>query len=98
MIDFGLNLFLASFWIFGIRTLFTYDHLLYPAYEWAEKNLSEWVIKPTIGCVICMASIHGFTWFGLAYELGIHDYNWFMVFPFMICLCGLNSIIDSLTN
>jgi hypothetical protein len=98
MIDFIFHLVLACFWIFGVRTLFSHDHLLYPAYEWAEKNLPEGIIKPTIGCVMCMSSVHGFTWFWVSSVLDLHDYRWFMVFPFMICLCGLNAIVDAITT
>lgn len=95
MTDFIQHLFLASFWIYGIRTLFSHDHLLYPLYELAEKHLSEYVMKPTISCVMCMSSIHGAAWF---FIFLYPELNWYFVFPFMICLCGLNSIIDHAIN
>ena len=95
MEDFIIHLFLCSFWIFGVRTLFSHDNLLYPVYEWAEKNINEYVLKPTISCVMCMASLHGATWFFLfLYPL----FDWYIVFLFMVCLCGLNSVIDSAIN
>lgn len=93
MTQFILHLLAASFWIFGVRTLFSHDHLLYPIYEWAERNVSEYLIKPTIGCVMCMASLHGLVWF----MIFIKEPVW-MVIIFMICLCGLNTILDKATS
>lgn len=95
MTQFLQHLFIASLWIYGIRTLFSHDHLLYGGYVWAEKNLPQWIIKPTIGCVMCQASLHGGVWFFLF----LHPcYEWYFFVIFCVCLCGLNSILDRLTS
>lgn len=95
MIDLILHLFLAAFWIFGVRTLFSHDHLFEKVYTWAEKNLSEYVLKPTIGCPLCMASVHGIAWYFLFMW---PMYEWYFFPIFCICLCGLNTIIDNIMS
>lgn len=95
VILFIANIALCSWWIFGVRTLFSGGHILEKADNWVYDRVPEYIYKPTIGCVMCMASLHGATWFMLflypTYEL-------YMVIPFCLCLCGLNSITDNLTD
>jgi hypothetical protein len=84
-------LFLNSFWIFGTRTLFSHGHILEEVDRFLEANLSEYVYKPTIGCVMCMASVHR----TMAFFILLWPQNDIMLWPiYCICLCGLNSIID----
>lgn len=94
MTDFLQSLFLASLFTYGIRSLFSYPNILHGAYQWLEPRVPEILLKPTISCYQCMSSFWGFVWFFLF----LPEWEWYYVIIFMICLCGLNSIVDHAIN
>jgi hypothetical protein len=53
-----------------------------------QNYLPTYIYKPTVGCVRCMASVHG----GLSYFIvnGID----LMIIPFIVCVSGLNVILS----
>lgn len=86
-------MFVAMLWIQGVNCLFSEGHLLEKAGDWVNGNLPSWVYKPTIGCAMCMSSIHGTAW----YLLFINR-DWWLWPAFCICLCGLNFVISKFTS
>lgn len=86
-------MFLAMFWIQGVNCLFSEGHLLEKAGDWVDEHLPEWIYKPTIGCPMCMSSIHGTLWYLL-----MINRDWILWPAFCICLCGVNYVISKLTN
>lgn len=55
-------------------------------------KLPAWLYKPLMGCVICMASIHGFVFYWLMVGL-----DW-QVILFIICLSGSNYLLSQLVH
>lgn len=63
---------------------------------WAESLLPEWIHKPLVSCLSCMASFHG-TYIYLGYWI-LHGCPermiWLIWWPiFIFALCGLNSLL-----
>lgn len=90
MTDFIIYLVVASLWIWGVYAVFDSKHLLGKIAAWIEVNTSTTFCRPLFLCPTCMSSVHGILWGVLCYDFT------YTVFPFIICLCGLNYIINSL--
>lgn len=94
MTDFILSVILTSFWIHGVHRLFSPGYLLGEWGDHMEEQLPNWLMKPLFGCPVCMASIHGAFWFGVVLPFGFDiSFPLLTAIPFMVCVCGLNSII-----
>lgn len=92
-LHFGLTeLLIASAWCFGFYKAFSEGMIFERLDLWATKHFPDWLYKPTIGCTICMASLHGFTFYTLFVGL-----DW-QVILFVVCLSGLNAVISSLSS
>lgn len=92
MIDFLINLIPVSLCIWGIHILFQEGHIFEQLGDWMDEKLPEGLNKPLWACPVCMSSIWGTAGY---FILGLH-YHYF--FPFIFCLCGLNTIILKLTS
>lgn len=86
--------FLASMfavgWIWGVHYTFQDGEIFGKIGNWLESKLPLWALKPTIGCPVCMASVHGTIIF-LLFLAGIVPLWYWLVFVFMVC--GFNAII-----
>src|SRR5687767_3707573 len=98
MIEFLLSLLPVSLGIWCVHILFQEGHLLEKPGEIITEKLGEKWSKPFINCPICMSSVWGIigfaalqTFFGVQLPLK-------QLIPFVLCLCGLNTIISKLTN
>lgn len=90
MNDFIIYLVITSLWIFGVYAVFDSRHLLGKVGGWVMSQTSETLCRPLFRCPVCMSSVHG----GL---FGVVFYDFTLtVLPFIICLAGLNFIINSL--
>jgi hypothetical protein len=87
------HLFLASFFIFGIRVLFLEGMLFGTVRERILEGLPEWVKKPTFACPACMSSVYG-TFYFIIMMGGA--WPWWLFF--IIALAGLNWMIMGLVN
>jgi len=87
MIDFWHRLFVAALLIVGVWTIFRKEMLLGNLGEWCYKHLPLMIYKPTIGCVPCMASVHGsLVWFYMGGGVRLWP-------VFILALCGLMKLI-----
>lgn len=95
MIDgYWVLIMLMSFlWIQGVNCLFSEGHLFGKVGDWLHEHVSEYLYKPTIGCPMCMSSIHGTLWYLL-----LINRDWFLWPAFCVCLCGLNFVISKLSS
>lgn len=82
----------ASLWIWGVYAVFDSKHLLGKFGSWIEVNTSTTLCRPFFLCPVCMSSIHGSLWGIICYDFT------YTIFPFIICLAGLNYIINSLLS
>lgn len=98
MAYFLFSMTIVSTGIWGIHILFQTDHLLEKQGVWIENRFGKKWSKPIVHCPICMSSLWGAIGFvSMDYFFGVHM-PWKQIFPFMICLCGLNTIISKLTT
>lgn len=66
--------------------------------KWIEDKLGEYWSKPVISCPVCMSSVYGFIgFFVIRYFFDVH-LPLKQLIPFILCLCGMNTIISKLTN
>jgi len=92
MTEFTLWIFLTSLWIWGIHFCFAKHQILWDINDWLTNKVPKWILKPLFKCPMCMASIHG-TAFYLASPM---PYKPLLHIMFMVCVCGLNNIIDGI--
>jgi hypothetical protein len=98
MIEFLTSLIPVCLTIWGVHILFQEDHLLEKPGDWITLKLGEYWSKPLINCPICMSSFHGLIGF-LAIKLFFNiDLPYKQIFPFIFCLCGLNTLLSKLTT
>lgn len=88
--EFIQYLIIGSLWCYGVYALFDYDHLFGPLGDWIESKLGENWIRPLFACPPCMSSVHGITIGFIVFGI-----SW-IIFPYIICLCGLNFIIKNI--
>jgi hypothetical protein len=53
------ELILLALWCLGLRIATGSGMILEHPHDWAETHLPSWLYKPVIGCIFCMASVHG---------------------------------------
>lgn len=98
MIQFLLSLIPVSLGIWCIHILFQEGHLLEEAGDWMDNNWPEKVNKPLWNCPICMSSVYGLIgFFAIDFFFDVHHHIKLLI-PFIMCLCGLNTIILNLTS
>lgn len=85
-----LAMLFAIGWTWGVNFVFQDGEIFGKAGEWLENKLPVWALKPTIGCPVCMASVHG-TLIFIVFLLGLVP--WWYWFFFLLSLCGFNAII-----
>lgn len=82
-------LFLTSFWIWGVFTLFHKGFLLARVGDFFCNKVGNEICKPIFACPPCMASIHGTIFYIYFLPNGGFD-NWVV---FCVALVGINFII-----
>jgi hypothetical protein len=107
MVEFLLSLIPVCLGIWGIHILFQEDHLLEKLgtkLRGPERSpdvpldFRKKIMKPLFDCPICMSSVWGAIGFiAMSYFFGI-TMPIKQIFPFVFCLCGLNTIILKLTS
>lgn len=86
------NIFIVSLWCLGFWKAFDTEMIFAKLDEKYLQKLPEWLYKPTFGCTICFASIHGTIWFFI-----LNDWTeWRWLLPFIVCVSGLNYILSSI--
>lgn len=91
MTEFIQYIFITAFWIFGVNYAFKTGEILGGPGDYMRAMWPKWLVKPTIGCSKCMASVHGTIFF----VIFIHS-TILMWVVFVVCVCGLNVILDAL--
>lgn len=98
MTTFLISLIPACLFIHAVHILFQEGHILEKQGEWITNRLGEKWSKPLINCSICMSSAWGaFCFVAIDYFFGVH-LPIKQLIPYMLCLCGLNTIISKLTT
>lgn len=98
MTPFLLSLIPVSLGIWAIHILFQEDHLLEKQGVWLKLKLGEKWSKPVAHCPICMSSVWGLIgFFAIRYFFNV-DLPYKQVIPFIMCLCGLNTIISKMVS
>lgn len=64
--------------------------------HWLQDKLPQFIYDPLIGCLICMASVHGVAW---SLVLLPHTLNLFWQIP-LVCVAtaAMNSILNNIYN
>lgn len=81
---------IASLWCLGFWKAFDAEMIFSRLDTDYLQKLPDWIYKPLVGCTICMASIHGGTWF-----IVLNGLSWWIV-PFVVCVAGLNFIFSAI--
>jgi len=84
------HLIITSLLIWGVYAVFSSRHLLGKLGAWIEDKTSTAFCRPLFLCPTCMSSV----WGGVA-GIIIYDFS-LTVIVFVLCLAGLNYIINSL--
>jgi len=84
----------TAFWCWGFHNAFKDGEVLGMPGTWLRAHLPAWVLDPTIDCPVCMASIHGTTWF-LIWEPKWAFLPWIM---FIVAVSGFNYVIQLITD
>jgi hypothetical protein len=99
MTTFLTSLLPASLFIFAVHILFQEGHLFEQAGKKITQFLGEKWSKPVINCPICQSSVWGTLWFFLGLNVAFDiEYHFKLWFPYVMCLCGLNFIINKLIS
>lgn len=94
MIDFLISLVPVCLGIWAIHILFQEDNALEKLGDWITEKIGEYWSKPIINCPVCMSSFWGtIGFFAIRYFFGV-DLPVRQFIPFVLCLCGLNTIIS----
>jgi len=80
-------------WIWGFHCLFSEGYIFEELGKWLNDKLPDWICDPLFACQMCMASVHGSLIFFLFIRYHI---QWWPLF--CVSLCGLNFIINKLTD
>lgn len=95
---FLISLIPASLFIYCVHILFQEGHLLEKYGNAITKELGDKWSKPLINCPICMSSFWGvFCFAAISYFFGI-QLPLRLIIPYVMCLCGLNTIINKLIS
>lgn len=97
MIHFLISLIPVCLGIWAIHILFQEGHLFEKQGDWLELKLGKWS-KPLVHCPICQSSFWGLIgFFSIRYFFGV-DLPFRQLIPFVLCLCGLNTIISKVVS
>lgn len=88
---FVLTMVCTSLWCAGLWAVFLPEFLLGSVGDWLEAKLPSWLFKPTVGCLLCMSSVHGTTSFLICLSDMVN--GWWYFLPFVLGVAGLNFII-----
>jgi len=58
---------------------------------WYTRKLPSWFTDPIYGCIMCMASVHGFYMFWLFNDASLDNIPFYIFYTF--ALSGFNSLI-----
>lgn len=93
---FILFLLISVAWIWGICALFSEGFILEYVGNKLKSKLPDWITDPIFGCSVCMSSVHGTLIFFLS--IMAQEFTILLWPIFCICLCGINFIINKLSN
>ena len=82
------HIFLTSLWCVGFWNAFNEGMIFEKADLFLKNYLPVYIYKPTVGCVRCMASVHGV----ISYLI-FCGFDW-KIIPFVVCVSGLNVILS----
>ena len=81
---------ITSLWIWGFYAATREGEILGFIKYYGDKYIkNEWIIKPTYGCPICMASVHSI---GLSFYY--FGWNWHTIIILITGTAGLNYVIN----
>ena len=83
-------MFVTCAWIWGFEYTFKPGEIFGRAGEWMNRNLPEWLCKPTFACKYCMSSVHG----TILFWSFLPTYPIYMWVIFCFSLTGLTAMID----
>lgn len=89
---------IASLWCVGISLASDEEFILNPIAKLSEKYLPIVLHKPLIGCVYCMASLHGILLYCVASYIDWIDFKALEMIISIPIISALNGIIISLHN
>lgn len=81
------HIFLTSLWCVGLWKAFDGGMIFSKVDLYLSNKLPNVIYKPLIGCIPCMASIHGAASYFIFVGVDL------MVIPFVVCVCGMNVIL-----
>lgn len=87
-----IELLLIGLWCSGIRIATETGKILESVDEWASEKLPTFIYYPLIGCVYCMASIHGTA---IHFYMGGSIHDWPVV---IICAIAGNGLVYNLID
>jgi len=93
MTDYLIWILLTSLWCWGFHNAFEPDEIFGKIGDWLRSKISEQVLKPFIGCPICMPSVHGTFIYLHACQGDYSVTGWLM---FVVAASGLNYVIYNL--
>lgn len=93
MTEYIIWILLTSFWCWGFHNAFEDGEIFGGIGNWLRARYNEMLLKPFIGCPICMPSTHGTLIYLHAYQGAYSFTSWIM---FIVCVSGLNYIIYNL--
>ena len=88
MSDFIIQAVIVACWCWGFYNAFQEKQVFGMAGEFLRAKISEFWLKPIIGCPVCMPSIHGTIWF-----LILNEWDFFFWILFIVSTSGLNFVI-----
>lgn len=91
--EFAVFALFVCFWCWGFHNAFRDGEIFGYVGNWLRAHLPNWALDPIIECPICMASIHGTTWFLIFHEW--HFIPWIM---FIVSISGFNYVIHLFTK
>ncbi len=80
-LNFIFGLVILGLWCSALRIATESGMILERVCDYAER-LPKWLFKPLIGCVFCMASIHGTVLYFTYFNIGL------IYWP-LFCICGI---------
>lgn len=93
MSDYLIWIILTSAWCFGFHNAFQSDMIFGKLGDYLRSKFSEKLLKPFIGCPLCMPSIHGTFIYLHACQGDYSVTGWLM---FIVCASGINYVIYNL--
>lgn len=92
-LNFLFGLLCLGLWCTAIRIATEPNMILEKVNDWLSENLPMYLYKPLIGCVYCMASIHGALLYLTYFNIGL------IYLPlFMVCGIAVNALTYNLID